>query len=222
MAVSPDSSRKAELHTDPRARRNRSIRDAISTSLASKLGTAILQFASLPVAARMLGREEFGIYATVSTAIFAVAMLQLGVGPALAKGISEAFSENNRNREASYYRNGAVLLGILILIGLGISSLLLIFVPITVLFGETYAPWETEMKSALWCGVLLMAGQLFAAHTDRVREGYMEASTVNASSALGSLLGAMIVAAGIRHFPSIEFLLFAIFLPNILVRFANT
>ncbi|MEM6278745.1 MAG: hypothetical protein AAF733_04655, partial [Verrucomicrobiota bacterium] len=149
-------------------------------------------------------------------------MLQLGVGPALAKGISEAFSENNRNREASYYRNGAVLLGILILIGLGIYSLLLTFVPITALFGETYAPWEAEMNSALWCGVLLMAGQLFAAHTDRVREGYMEASTVNASSALGSLLGAIIVAAGIRHFPSIEFLLFAIFLPNILVRFANT
>lgn len=222
MDATPDTFRGGVSRVQQRSRRNRSIRDAISTSLASKAGTAVLQFASLPIAARVLGREEFGIYATVSTAVFAVAMLQLGVGPALAKGISEASSKGDRNREASYYQNGAVLLGLLVLAGFAVSALLLTFVPMTMLFGETYTPWVPEMKSALWCGAVLMAGQLLVAHTDRVREGYMEAATVNASSALGSLTGALIVAVGIFRIPSVEFLLLAIFLPNILTRLINT
>lgn len=205
-----------------RSRRNRSVKSAISTSLASKVSTAVLQLASLPVAARVLGREEFGIYATVSTVIVAVAMLQLGVGPALAKGISEASAEDDKKREASFYRTGAVLIGLLILGGFGIVSCVLTFTPITILFGETYAPWQSQMTSALWCGAILMAGQLLVAHTDRVREGYMEAASVNASSGLGNLCSALIVALGISHFPSVEFLLLSIFLPNIIARLVNT
>lgn len=205
-----------------RSRRNRSIRSAVSTSLASKASTAVLQFVSLPIAARLLGREEFGIYATVSTAILAVAMLQLGVGPALAKGISQASSKHDRRREASYYRNGALLLFLLVLSGLGISALVLSSASITFLFGDTYSSWETEMRSALWCGILLMAGQLIVAHTDRVREGYMEAASVNAASAFGNLAGACFLAVGISHFPTVEFILIAVFLPNILARIINT
>ncbi|MEM6917352.1 MAG: oligosaccharide flippase family protein, partial [Verrucomicrobiota bacterium] len=78
-----------------RESRNRSIRRAISTSLGSKLTTAILQFVSLPIAARILGKEEFGIYATVSLAVLSVIALQLGVGPALARGISEAHAKSD-------------------------------------------------------------------------------------------------------------------------------
>ncbi|MEM9016152.1 MAG: lipopolysaccharide biosynthesis protein [Verrucomicrobiota bacterium] len=222
MAGTTETGQAEISHLDQRNRRNRSIRDAVSTSLFSKASTAILQFASLPIAARILGREEFGIYATVSTAIFAVAMLQLGVGPALAKGISEAFSKGDQSREASYYRNGAILLVALIFAGLSVVMLLLEFVPIAVLFGETYAPWEAEMKSALTCGALLMAGQLIVAHTDRVREGYMEAASVNFSSAIGSLIGAGAVAIGVFYFPSVPFLLAATYLPQILARLANT
>lgn len=222
MAGIAEGAAKAGLEINSRENRNRSIWKAVSTSLASKGSTALLQLGSLPIAARVLGREEFGIFATVSSALFAVAMLQLGVGPALAKKISDAAATRDRKLQALYYQTGALLLGVLILLGAAISSLFLLSLPITTLFGDAFRPWAGEMRQALWIGLFLMTGQLLVAHTDRVREGFMEAASVNASSALGNLASAVLVAAGISFYPSVSFLLLAIYLPNILSRMVNT
>ena len=72
------------------ARRDRSIRLAVVTSFLSKSGTALLQLLAIPVAVRVLGRGEFGIYTTVSITLSTVALLQVGIGPALARGLSGA------------------------------------------------------------------------------------------------------------------------------------
>ncbi|MEM0897299.1 MAG: lipopolysaccharide biosynthesis protein [Verrucomicrobiota bacterium] len=205
-----------------RERRNRSIRRAISTSLGSKLTTAILQFVSLPIAARILGKEEFGIYATVSLAVLSVIALQLGVGPALARGISEAHAKSDSRAEARLYFNGGVLVIALAAISLAIVAAILLVLPIPVLFGEKYAAWERVMIPALWIGAALTVAQIVVGHTDRVLEGYMEASVVNAWNAGGNLLAAVVLVAGIHSFPSVTFLLLAVFVPNILARAVST
>lgn len=182
----------------------------------------LLQFGSLPIAARVLGREEFGIYATVSLAVFMVAMLELGIGPALARGISEASAKGDRRREGLLYINGAMLLAGLAVVGALVAAVVLATVPIPVLFGEKYAPFVDTMRPALWLGVALMVGQITVEMTDRVREGYMEAGAVNTWGAVGNLGGAVAVFLGVQFQPSVSFLLLAVFGPNILARGIST
>jgi O-antigen/teichoic acid export membrane protein len=205
-----------------RKHRNSSIRRAVSTSLLSKGSTALLQFVSLPLAARVLGRAEFGIYSTISLAVLVIAILQLGVGPALGRSISEAAANGNRKQEGRLFSNGALLIVSASMIGLLIAAIVITTVPVPVLFGAEYAPFAESMRPALWTGLFLMVGLLLVEMTDRVREGYMETDSVNASSTAGNLAGAILVFTGIQHQPSVSFLLIAVFGPNILARFVNT
>ncbi len=208
--------------TDSRKKRRRSIIRAMGTSLMSKGSTAVLQFLSLPIAARILGREEFGIYATISVSLYAVSVLQIGVGPALARGIAEASAKSDRRRERKLYLTGAALVMGLAFIGAIVAGLLISFVPVGILFGKAYGQWEAVLIPALWTGIFLLAVDLIARHTDRVREGYMEAAVVNSWVAGGNLIGAVVVILGIRFFPNPSFILIAVFVPNILMRLANT
>lgn len=203
-------------------RRNRSIRLAIVTSLISKGSSAVLQFISLPLAARVLGREEFGIYATISLTVFMMALLELGIGPALARGISEASAKGDREREGRLYVSGMLLLAGLAAAGSLLAAAALKFVPLPVLFGDEYAPFVEVMRPALWLGIFLMVGQLAVEMTDRVREGYMEAGIVNAWGTVGNIVGAIVIFVGVRYQPSISFLLLAVFAPNIVARLIST
>lgn len=205
-----------------RNHRNRSIRSAISTALISKGSTAILQFVSLPLAARVLGREEFGVYATISMSVFMVAMLQIGVGPALAREISEASAKDDHEKQARLYVNGGVLVVALAFLGFLLAAFLISTVPIPDLFGDDYRPFVEQMRPALWVGLTLILGDIIISMTDRVREGYMEAGIVNSFAAGGNLVGAITVFVGIQYQPSVSFLLVAVFAPNILARVVST
>lgn len=209
-------------HHNSRNHRNRSIKNAVSTALISKGSTAILQFVSLPVAARVLGREEFGVYATISMSVFMVAMLQIGVGPALARGISEAAAKDDKTRQGRLYINGAFLVVALAFLGFLLAAILISAVSIPTLFGEEYRPFIEQMRPALWVGLALVIGDIIISMTDRVREGYMESGTVNAWAAAGNLVGAIVVFVGIQFQPSISFLLIAVFAPNIVARIFST
>ncbi|MDF1812603.1 MAG: lipopolysaccharide biosynthesis protein [Verrucomicrobiales bacterium] len=206
---------------ESRNRRNRSIRFAVFTSLISKGSSAALQFISLPLAAKVLGREEFGIYATISLSVFTVAILELGVGPALGRRISEANSRGDQKKQAQLFISGLVLVLGLALLGAMLAALVVSIVPLPVLFGQKYEPYVEIMRPALWLGIILMASQLVVEMTDRLREGYMEAGVVNAWATVGNFIGAIIIFAGVRYEPDVSFLLLAVFGPNIIARVAS-
>ena len=175
----------------------------------------------MPLAARTLGREEFGIYATVSMSLFAVNLLQLGVGPAAAKGISEAAAASDREREARIYWNGTILVLSLGILAVSLIGLVVGLVPIPLLFGAAYAPWAPVMIPGLLLASALLAGEFLAAFQDRIREGYMEASVANAWAAAANMLCAIAVILGMTFHPSVCVLLVCVFVPNILARIVN-
>ena len=91
----------AETTTPPEP----SIRLAVVTSFLSKAGTILLQLLSIPIAVRVLGREEFGLYTTVNLTLSTVSLLQVGVGPALTHGLSNARARRRmRNGSANSAR----------------------------------------------------------------------------------------------------------------------
>ena len=203
-------------------KRNRSIKLAIVTSLASKVGSAVLQLVSLPIAARVLGKQEFGLYATISMTITLILLLELGVGPALAQNISKAASREDKRSEQKYYAVALLLITGLALLGSVILGLVLIFVPIPTLFGENYRGLESVMIPGLVVGMILFFFELVLSHTDQTREGYMEANHSNAWGAVGNSIAAICVAVGVTYIPSVSFLLFAVFGPHVICRILNT
>jgi len=202
--------------------RNRSIRSAVWTSFLSKGGTALLQLLALPVAMRVLGWEEFGLYASVAGLLITVQLFEIGLGPALTHGLSKAVAEGDRDRERALSTTAFFLLLGLAAAAFVAMGALILGLPVSKLFGEQFAPHEDTLRPALWSGLGLFILMLVFNHTERVREGYLEASYNNAWGAAGNLMAAAAVGFGVWHLPSVSYLLFAVFGSSLLVKLGNT
>ncbi|MDP0489988.1 MAG: lipopolysaccharide biosynthesis protein [Verrucomicrobiota bacterium JB023] len=204
------------------SRRNRSIKSAVFTSLASKLGTVLLQFVSIPIAYQKLGPETFGLYATISIAIGTVIVFQLGIGPALAHGLSHATSKKDLAKEKDYFSTSWLLMVALTLIGGAVAGLVFNFVPLHVFLGDEYTPFEEQIMPGLWLGLAIVLFEFVLSHTERSREGYLQVHLNNLWGAAGNFLGALAVVAAMLSRPSIETLILAVYGSRVLARIGNT
>ena len=204
------------------ARRDRSIRLAVVTSFLSKAGTLLLQALSIPIAVRVLGREEFGIYSAVNVTLGTVSLLQVGIGPALAHGLSKARAQG-RDKDARELSSSAFFLsgGLALLAGLILIALLLA-VPLPAIFGIQFAGKEEMLRPALWTGLALFLLLFLFNLTDRTREGLLEASANNLWGAAGNVLAAAAVAIGVWFVPQVWFLVLAVHGSLVTAKLCNT
>lgn len=203
-------------------RRNRAITSAVFTSLASKVGTVVLQLVSFPIARRVLGDEMFGLYATIALSIGTIILFQIGIGPALTHGISRALTAKDKLLEKQYFSTSWFLLLALTMIGGFVAALTLHYVPLTFFFGDKYAGLEPKLLPGLWLALAIILLEIILSHTERAREGFLQVHINNLFGAAGNILGAITIAIGIHYFKSIEFLILAIFGTRALARVANT
>jgi O-antigen/teichoic acid export membrane protein len=222
VPISAVASASPEDSASHSARRDRSIRLAVVTSFLSKGGTALFQLVSIPIAMRELGRDDFGIYSAVNVTLGTVVMLQVGIGPALAHGLSKARAQGRdgevRELSASAFYLSALLAG---LAGLALAGVLLL-VPLTVLFGETFAGKEEVLRPALWTGLALFLLLFLLNLTDRVREGLLQASSNNLWGAAGNLLATAAVGIGIWFVPAVWYMVLAVHGSLVVAKLANT
>lgn len=204
------------------ARRDRSIRLAVVTSFLSKGGTALFQLVSIPIAMRVLGRAEFGIYSAVSVTLGTITLLQVGIGPALAHGLSKAkaLGQDSEARELSssaFYLSA----GLAMFAGLLLAAVLLL-VPLPWIFGSDFAGKESVLRPALWTGLGLFLLLFLLNLTDRTREGLLEASANNLWGAAGNVLAAAAVGVGIWYLPHVWFLVLAVYGSLVIAKLCNT
>ena len=215
---------QAGATTDNRhaARRDRSIRLAVATSFLSKAGTALFQLLSIPVAIRVLGREEFGLYTTVNFTLATVALLQIGIGPALAHGLSGAKARGTPGESKQLASTAFFLMaGMAVLAGL-LLSLVLLAVPLPSLFGTEFAGKESALRPALWTGLALFLLLFVLNLTDRVREGLLEAASNNLWGAAGNVIAAVAVGVGVFFMPQVWFLVLAVHGSLVIAKLCNT
>lgn len=202
------------------ARRDRSIRLAVLTSFLSKGGTVLLQLLAIPLAVRVMGRAEFGVYTSVSLALSTVALLEVGVGPALAHGLAGSGADPGRRRRlasSAFF----LMLGVAAVTGLALAAVLWT-VPVPTLFGADYRGMEAVMRPALWVGLGLFLMLFLLNLTDRLREGLLEVAQTNLWGAAGNVLAAAAVAAGVWFVPEVWFLVLAIHGSVVLAKLGNT
>lgn len=204
------------------ARRDRSIRLAVVTSFLSKAGTILFQLLAVPVAMAVLKRDGYGVYATVSIALSTVIMLEIGIGPALAHGISSARAQDSGDR-VGYLTSSAffLVLGMSLLVGLVLSCVLL-FTPLPWIFGEGFTDKVAILRPALWTGLVLLVMLFVLNLTDRIREGLLQTSANNSWGALGNLIAVVTVAGGIGFFRHVWFLVLAVYGSLVIAKVCNT
>ncbi|MCW1913961.1 lipopolysaccharide biosynthesis protein [Luteolibacter sp. GHJ8] len=204
------------------ARRDRSIKLAVATSFLSKAGTALFQLLSIPVAVRVLSREEFGLYTTVNMTLAMVALLQIGVGPSLAHGLSRAKAKDDSSGARDLASTAFfVMMGMALLAGLILASVLLI-VPLPELFGSGFVGKESALRPALWTGLALFLLLFVLNLTERVREGLLESATNNVWGAVGNVLAAIAVGVGIFFVPEVWYLVLAVHGSVVIAKLCNT
>jgi O-antigen/teichoic acid export membrane protein len=208
--------------TETTHRRDRSIRLAVATSVVSKCGTILLQLLSIPVAIRVLGQTEFGLFTTVNLTLATISLLEVGIGPALTHGLTSARATGDETRQRELGSTAFFLmLGISMLAGTALA-LVLLNVPLPVLFGDSYAGKESALRPALWSGLGLFLMYFILNLTERIREGHLEVAANNLWGAVGNVLAAGLVGLGIRYVPQVWFLVVAVHGAMVLGKLCNT
>ena len=205
-------------------RRDRSIRLAVMTSFLSKAGTVLLQFLAIPIAVRVMGREEFGIFSSVSMALATVALLEVGIGPALAHGLSKANATNDGlSRRQLSSTAFFMMVGLALLAGSALATVLST-VPLTTMFGDKFGGLDPVMRPALWLGLGLFLMLFVLNLTARLREGLLEVASTNTWGAVGNIIAAATVAIGVGFFKIKEvwFLVLAIHGSVVIAKLCNT
>ena len=204
------------------ARRDRSIRLAVGTSFVSKAGTILLQLVSIPLAARVLGREGLGLYMTVSLTLSTMALLEIGVGPALAHGLSKARAEGDEGRQRELGSTSFFLMAAMALLAGACGAAVLAWAPLAGFFGSGYAGNEAALRAGLWVGLGIFALLFVLNLTERAREGHLEVAANNLWGAAGNLTAAAVVAAGIWFVPEVWFLVLAVHGSMVAAKLCNT
>ncbi len=165
--------------------------------------------------------EMFGVYTTLTIAVWLFDTLHIGLGPALARMISRAVVKEDRDREISVFSTAFIVTATLSTIAAIAAVLVFSFIPITTLFGEEYASVAPEMKSAIWIALAILFIQSVCSTAEMAHDGYQETRVNNSTGAMGSVLAAITLASGIWFFPSIAFLLIAVNGPIALAKLVN-
>ena len=212
------SSSAADITT----KRNQSIRLAVITSFVSKFGTILLQLISIPLAIRVLGREEFGLYTTVNLTLATISLLQVGVGPALTHGLAGARAAGDTQLQRELGSTAFFLmLGISLLSGLILAGVLLL-IPFPILFGDSFAGKEAILRPALWVGLGLFLMLFVLNLTERIREGHLEVASNNLWGALANVIAAGAVCICVWYLPEVWFLVVAVHGAMVLCKLGNT
>ncbi|MEM9017445.1 MAG: oligosaccharide flippase family protein, partial [Verrucomicrobiota bacterium] len=212
----------ADVSPSDSAHRDRSIRLAVITSLISKLGTIALRLVSIPIAIRLLGIDQFGVYAAITMAVGVIDMLHIGIGPALTRELSQALAKGDRERERTIFATSILLSTGLTLLAAFFAASVLYHVPIPQLFGEKFESMSEVMYRAAWLGLLILLIEMICITFEMGRDGYMETRYTNAWGAAGNVVGAIALIVGVRYFPTIEFLLIAVNGSIALSKLGNT
>jgi O-antigen/teichoic acid export membrane protein len=83
--------------------------------------SSVVTLISLPLAVRYLGAERFGVWATITSTVVFLNLLDLGVASTLANHIARSFALGGKEYAARYVTNALVLTSAIA----GISGLVL-------------------------------------------------------------------------------------------------
>lgn len=186
-----------DLALGPRGRR---VAAAVASGAAARVLSATIAMLALPLTVRYLGPERFGVWATATSSVVLLSLLDLGIASTLTNHIARTAASGERATAARYFTNAlagtsvlAFLTGALIAaawphlnwvrilnVGPGISS--------------------SEVGATVAAGIAIVLLGLPASLVGRVFAGYQEVHRYNLVIAAGALanLGGLVVGLALH------------------------
>jgi O-antigen/teichoic acid export membrane protein len=172
--------------------RHRRILKAAWSGTAAKLVTTAVTLVSLPLAVRYLGAERYGVWATITTTVVWINLLDLGIANTLTNHISRAFALDDKASAASYFTNALVLtVGIAASVGL-VFTVAFSRINWVALFNVNAGVTAAELKRTVAVAGIVMLLGLPCNLVSKLLAGYQELhrnSYVICAGAVASVIG---------------------------------
>jgi O-antigen/teichoic acid export membrane protein len=170
---------------------------AVCSGTAARLLTTAVTLVALPLAVRYLGAERYGVWATITTTVVWINLLDLGIANTLTNHISRAYALDDKASAAVYFTNAFVLTaGIVALVGLAFA---VVFPRVNWvgLFNVNAGVSAAELKHTVAAAVALMLLGLPCNLTSKLLAGYQELHRNSYAICAGAVASVLGLAAGI-------------------------
>src|SRR5271166_592555 len=170
---------------------------AVWSGAAARLLSSTLTLISLPLAVRYLGAERYGVWATITSTVVWINLLDLGIANTLTNHISRAFALEDRTSAARYFTNALVLTaGVSAIAGTAFAS---VFPRINwiALFNVSANVHASEVSSTVAAAAALMLLGLPCNLGSKLLAGYQELHRNNFAVCAGAVASVVGLALGI-------------------------
>lgn len=188
---------------------------AILTSLASKASGFIYQILSLPLIAKALGAEDFGLFLVYSGFSSWLSLLALGLAPT----VTSMAANKSREKElpTAFFSSTCLLLFVFTLIAI----VLLIIIPYVNSYSILFSPKNT---SVFWCAYITFSLNIILSIADAINQGQQRQHVNNVNFAIANTLNIILIYILVFYFPNKSLVL--LFLISqvgfILIRIGNS
>jgi len=165
---------------------------AVSSGVVARALSSFIAFVSLPLAVRYLGPERYGVWATVTSTVIFLNLLDLGIAATLTNHIARSFALSDKHDAAKYTTNAIVLAMLVAALAAAVLSAIWPHIDWVSLFNVSGAIPRAEVSATVAAAVALVLLGLPASLTGRIFAGYQEVHRYNlitAAAAVANLLG---------------------------------
>ena len=167
--------------------RGRRIAAAASSGAAARVLSSLLTLVSLPLAVRYLGAERFGVWATVTSTVVFLNLLDLGIASTLTNHIAKSYAVGDREHAARYTANALALTASLAgLAGLALAAVWQ-HIDWMVLFNVASSMPRSEVSGTVAVASALVLIGLPASLGSRIFAGYQEVHLNNLVVGIGAV-----------------------------------
>ena len=152
---------------------------------------------SLPLAVRYLGAERYGVWATITTTVVWINLLDLGIANTLTNSISRAYALGDRQAAGRWFTNALVLTGGMTALAAGACALLFPQVNWMRLLNVSAPASAAEVEHTAAAAVALMLLALPCNLVSKLLAGYQELHRNNYATCAGAVAGLCGLALGI-------------------------
>jgi O-antigen/teichoic acid export membrane protein len=170
---------------------------AVSSGAAARVLSSLLTLVSLPFAVRYLGAERFGVWATITSTVVLLNLLDLGIASTLTNHVARAYALGDKPHAARCTTNALALTAAIAGVGGLTFGAVWPHIDWMALFNVAASVPRPEVNHTVAGAAALMLLGLPAALVSKVFGGYQEVHLSNLVVAIGAVANVVGLFAGI-------------------------
>ena len=170
---------------------------AVSSGAAARVLSAGITLVSLPLAVRYLGAERYGVWATITTTVVWITLLDLGIANTLTNSISRAYALDDKPSAGRYFTNALLITGSMAMFVGGAFVVVCSRVNWMKLFNVSAKVQAAEVRDTVLVAVALMLLSLPCNLGGKLLAGYQELHRNNYAVCAGAVASVIGLALGI-------------------------